>query len=88
MVSRGLDCCCVAISGLKHLQGLGRKTRKEGITPLPWNQADGRSWSDTQDVYEPFTSGFLLSLSLTHIFSLADSHELPHYKENVFLIIH
>lgn len=61
------------------------ENRREGGHLSP--QTDGRAWSDAHDIYGPFACGFLLLLSLTHIFSLADSRELPHCKENVPLII-
>lgn len=61
------------------------ENRKEGGHLSP--QTDGRVSSDADDIYGPFACGFLLLLSLTHIFSLADSPELPHCKENVPLII-
>lgn len=63
----GLDCDCVSVSGLKHLQRLGRKTeRRDNPSLLGLDRWD---WSNTNDTCEPFASELFLSLSLTHIFT-------------------
>lgn len=73
-----LDCGCVAVSGLKHLQRLGRKTeRRDNPSPLGLDRWD---WSNTNDICEPFASEFFLSLSLTHIFTRSPMSSLTKGK--------